>query len=390
MGNDAMKVERSRGGRRRALVAVLAVALTGAMAAEAGATVRVENHTDPAGDRTPFSYTLSGSPNTGGQIAPRTVSLVDDDYQGFGVTPGVYTIQANPPAGWRVAAIQCTDQVLGAADFQIDLANARVQVDHSRATADTHHVCAFTNRRIGAAGSAAGSGSGIAPTPLVTGNTPRRLPTRAALVGVRGRRGHAIATLRLARRSVVRASLLKGSRVVATRRVVRAAGQHRVQVTLPSAERRRLRAGEPGERVTDQHDRRHSALLDLDQVVETPRRARPSGGAGEDDGAAAPGQVRVDLRRRGARGRRLGVTHHAGEPHARGDALGDHVEEQLRVGLAVAEQPERDPLERRQRRAAGAAREPAGLGGDVDPAIHRAGRPERPARRRRPRSAAVA
>ncbi len=244
MGNDATKVGRSSGARRRVLLAVLVVALTGAMAAEAGATVRVENHTDPAGDRTPFSYTLTGSPNTGGQIAPRTVSLVDDDYRGFGVTPGVYTIQASPPAGWRVASIQCTDQVQGAADFQIDVANARVTVDHSRATADTHHVCAFTNRRIGAAGSAAGgAASGIAPTPLVTGSSPRARPTRAALVGVKGRLGHAIATLRLARRSVVRASLLKGKRVLATRRVALAAGQHRVQVTLRGAERRRLRAG---------------------------------------------------------------------------------------------------------------------------------------------------
>ena len=243
MGNDAKRIGRSAGVRRRALLAVLVVALTGAMAAEAGATVRVENHTDPAGDRTPFGYTLTGTVNGGAQIAPRTVSLVDDDYQGFGVSQGVYTIQANPPAGWRVVSIQCTDQAGSTAGFQIDLANARVTVDHSTAGADTHHVCAFTNRRIGAAGSAAGGGaSGIAPTPLVTGSAPRARPTRAALVGVRGRLGHAIANLRLARRSVVRASLLKGSRVLATRRVVLAAGQHRVQVTLPRAERRRLKA----------------------------------------------------------------------------------------------------------------------------------------------------
>jgi hypothetical protein len=240
MGNDATKVGRSGGGRRRTLLAVLVVALTGAMAAEAGATVRVENHTDPAGDRTPFTYTLSGTAIS----APRTASLVDDDYRGFGVPQGVYTMQASPPAGWRVVSIQCTDQAGSAADFQIDLANARVTVDHSTAGPDTHHVCAFTNRRIGAAGSAAGGGStGIAPTPLITGSTPRARPTKAALVGVKGRLGHALATVRLARRSVVRASLLKSRRVLATRRVVLAAGQHRVQVTLPRGERRRLRAG---------------------------------------------------------------------------------------------------------------------------------------------------
>jgi hypothetical protein len=124
------------------------------------------------------------------------------------------------------------------------VAKARVTVDHSTATLETHHVCAFTNRRIGAAGSAAGGGSdGIAPTPLVTGSTPRARPTAAALVGVKGRLGYVTATVRLARQSVVKATLLKGSRALATRRVVKGVGQHRVQVTLPRAELRKLRAG---------------------------------------------------------------------------------------------------------------------------------------------------
>jgi hypothetical protein len=241
-----MSVSTSYAGRvprsRIALLAVLIVTLFAAVAAEAGATVRVETHTDPAGDPTLFSYSLSGPTIS----EPRTAQIADGDYRGWGVPPGIYTMQASPPAGWRVAAIQCTDQAQSTAAFAIDVANARVTVDHRSAAADpanTHHVCAFTLQRAGGSGVAGTRQTGIAPTPLITGQTNTQRPARSALARVRSGRRSALGTVRLARRAVVRATLLNGNRVVGSKRVVRNAGEHRVRVNIKRSELRRLRAG---------------------------------------------------------------------------------------------------------------------------------------------------
>jgi hypothetical protein len=227
---------------RIALLAVLVVTLLATMAAEAGATVRVETHTDPAGDPTLFSYSLTGPTIS----EPRTAQVGDGDYRGWGVPPGVYTMQASPPAGWRVAAILCTDQAQNTAAFQIDVANARVIVDHTSAANDpenTHHVCAFTFQRLAGSAVAGTRTTGIAPTPLITGGSQSARPTRASLTRVTGGRRSALGTVRLARRSVVRATLLSGKRVVGSTRVVRNAGEHRVRVNIKRSELRRLRAG---------------------------------------------------------------------------------------------------------------------------------------------------
>jgi hypothetical protein len=228
---------------RIALVAVLVVTFIAAMAAEAGATVRVEHHTDPAGDMTLFTYNLLRADGS----VKNTTQLDSRDWNtSFGPGPGTYVMQAVPPAGWRVVAIQCTDQHGGTAGIEaIDLANARVTINHTVPDpnpANNHHVCAFTNARLGAGAAAAGT-SGVAPTPVITGGVASTRPTRTAVSRVVGGRRSASVTVRLARSAVIRANLLSGRRVVGTRRLVRAAGEHQLKVNIPRKEVRRLRAG---------------------------------------------------------------------------------------------------------------------------------------------------
>lgn len=227
---------------RIALVAVLIITFMAAMAAEAGATIRFEHHTDPAGEMTPFTYNLlrpDGSVKSTTQLDSRAWNA------SFGPGPGTWVMQAVPPAGWRVVAIKCTDQLGGTAGVEaIDVANGRATINHTVPDpnpANNHHVCAFTNARVGAVTSAAASG--VAPTPVVAGGLSSTLvPTRTAVSRVVGGRRSATATVRLARRAVIRATLLNGRRVVGTRRAVRAAGEHQVKVNIARKELRRLRA----------------------------------------------------------------------------------------------------------------------------------------------------
>lgn len=223
---------------RFAVVAVLVVAFMAAMAAEASATVRFEHHTDPAGDPAVFTYNLLRDTE---QVKSTAQLSGSGAYASFGPGPGTWIMQAVPPAGWRVAAIRCVEgAVENGPKFQIDVARGRVTVQH---VGTEHQVCAFTSTRITASGGGSGSGAttGVAPTPVFIGTNPT-LPARSAVSRVTPGRRSATATVRLARRAVIRATLLNGRRVLATRRIQRAAGVHRLQVTVPRAVARRLRA----------------------------------------------------------------------------------------------------------------------------------------------------
>ena len=66
------------------------------------------------------------------------------------------------------------------------------------------------------------------------------MPVGTALLRVTTGRGFVSASVRISRRSVIKAQLLKGKRVVGTARVTREAGTHAVKVLLKTKDRRRF------------------------------------------------------------------------------------------------------------------------------------------------------
>ena len=222
-----------------AKAALLAVALLAGTAGEAGATLGIENHNDPAGDPTQINYQLE-SPSFSSPI-PFTLDGGAHDYASFGVKPGTYAVQALPPAGWAVGDIQCVGP--DPADFVVDVANGRVTVTHG---AREEHICAFTNRKL----SQGGPSPGVSPTPGPAELPKVLIPRRPALVGVTAGRGYAEATIRITRRSIIKGWLLRHkTHVVGRKRIVRRAGTHAIRVKLqPKRMRRMQRRGM--ERVT--------------------------------------------------------------------------------------------------------------------------------------------
>jgi hypothetical protein len=228
----------SEAASRMGKLAALGTALFALMAADAAATIRTENHLQPAGDPTVLNYRIF---NTATGANTDTFTLRDGEDDGRGNPDGTYTIQAILPAGWRTVSIQCVGPPGNT--FGVNLATSSVTVVHTQTTDNT---CAFTNTRVGAAAGGAGTSGtqpGIPPTPpareLVKNNIPQ--PTDLALLGVRSRLRSALATIRLKRSSVIRAQLRSGKRVVGSTRVVRAAGTRSVTVKLSRDGLRRLR-----------------------------------------------------------------------------------------------------------------------------------------------------
>jgi len=225
---------RRSGARQRGIiVALLTVAFVAAGAANAAATMRIEQHTDPAGDPTLFHY-IETDPRP--PHVPIEFDLRDGEHKDFGPFAGVGTAQAVVPAGWRVVDIQCVSAHPGApATFSIDVPNARVTVNHQEIGEDS---CAFTISRITATRTP--PSPGVAPSPPV--NLPGAVvPRRPAVLGVTAGRGFATASVRITRRSVIKAQLLRGGRVVGTARIVRAAGTYAVVVRLTKQARAQLR-----------------------------------------------------------------------------------------------------------------------------------------------------
>ena len=244
-----LPVRRRDPGHRIALVAVLVVAFVATLAAEASATVRFEHHTDPAGDRTPFTYQLARPDGT----VTDTTQLTDPGFSSYGPGPGTWVMQAQSAPGWRVAAINCvaSNEANPGVESQqgilnVDVANGRVTINHALPGPDptkNHHVCAFTHARIGASPSGSSGGTrGVAPTPIFGAGSAVR-PATSAVSRVVGGTRSATATVRLAKRSIVKATLLNGRRTVGASRVVQNAGVYRVKVNVPRKEMRRLRAG---------------------------------------------------------------------------------------------------------------------------------------------------
>jgi hypothetical protein len=215
----------------RAALIVLATAFSAVTATSAGATLRIENHNDPAGDPTPISYRLE---NPNWSASPFDFVLHDGEFRTFGQPPGSYTARALLPPGWKVIAIKCIGPARPGS-FVIDVPHGQVIMNHQPGDEQT---CAFTNK-------ANGSGppsSGVSPSPPDEELPKVDVPNRPALLGVQpGRRGSVIVTLRIVRSSHIRLRLVRRGRAIATKRVHRRAGKRVLTIAMPADLRQRLR-----------------------------------------------------------------------------------------------------------------------------------------------------
>jgi hypothetical protein len=219
-------------GRRSGIVplALLIVGFLSVAAADAGATLRVESHNDPAGDETPITYRLD---NPAWTRSPIEFALRGGETTSFGPQPGTYTVQAFPPSGWKVNDIRCIGP--DPAEFVIDVPHGLVTLTHRQGAEQT---CAFTNGKVNASGPPS---SGVSPSPPPAELPKVKLPDEVALLGVFPGKGSVAVKLRLIKQSVISVQLRHGVRVRARKRVVRKAGTRVVRVSLRSETRRRFR-----------------------------------------------------------------------------------------------------------------------------------------------------
>jgi hypothetical protein len=224
---DTTSFSKGHRARSKGIVApVLVAAMVVAVAAPAAhATVGISNVNDPAGDATAIPYSFQGTTALGAPAGPFSFQLLDNDYKSFGQPPGTYVAQALPPAGWKVGDIQCVDRDQRPGAFAIDVPNGRVTITH--ATSTDEQWCTFTSRRASAAAS-----PGVAPSPPPSLIPAGSLPQTNALVRVTAGRRFATVTVRVPQHSVIRADLLRRTRVVGSKRVVHRAGTWRVKVPL--------------------------------------------------------------------------------------------------------------------------------------------------------------
>jgi hypothetical protein len=213
---------------------LLPAAVLGAAATDAGATLRVENHIDPAGDTTVIDYRLE-SPTW--SSSPFPFSLAGSDDRSFGVPAGTYTATALLPAGWETTDIQCVGPHPEL--IAIDVPNRRVTLQHQSTDEQT---CAFTHRRI--------PPSGTPPTPGVAPSPPKSelpkvvLPDRPQVLRVTPGRRVASVTVRLMRRTVVSARLdTRRGRTINAMRIARDAGTYTLKVRMSRKDARRLSRG---------------------------------------------------------------------------------------------------------------------------------------------------
>jgi hypothetical protein len=224
-------------GRRPALlvvrvvtfVAVLVVTFVAAMAGTASATVQITNQNDPAGDPTVVSYRLT--PPSG---APIDFALHDAESKGLGPFTGQVVVQAVLPAGWRVEHIECwgfnlNGKATQANVFTVDEAHGTVTMQHA---VDDDQFCTFTN------GKASSDGGSSPVTPAPPANAGGSAPRKIALLAVKVKRGYAIATVHLIRRSMVTTRLRWHGRVIGRSRAVRKAGTYDFTVSIRPEVRR--------------------------------------------------------------------------------------------------------------------------------------------------------
>ncbi|MEN3280027.1 MAG: hypothetical protein V7607_1167 [Solirubrobacteraceae bacterium] len=214
------------------MLATLVVMFMAAMAAKASATVEVQNYTDPAGDPTTFTYQLFGADPT---TALASDVLGDGAKVSFGPDPAAYgptyTLHAVLPAGWQTVSIICENKP-GTATFTPDLAHSSVTLTPHKVGDD--HYCAFTNRKVsgpGAVTGGGGAGTGVSPT--TPGGGSSTSPSSApALLRVRGGTHAASATIRIARTSTIKGTLIWKGKTVGTARATHKAGTYVVKVNL--------------------------------------------------------------------------------------------------------------------------------------------------------------
>jgi hypothetical protein len=231
-------------------LAVSILLLMAVAAPAANATLRIENHTDPAGDPTAMTYTVSRADGIDGWTSgPFTLDAVAW-YRSFGqpggttAAPVPYVVQATLPSGWKVADIECLGMGRGPGEFNIDIPNGRVTMNHVQGDEQT---CAFTNRRVSGSGSSGSGGSSGAGTGITPSLPPAQLakvalPNRPALLRVTTGHRSATATVRVVRRSTIKGQLLWKGHVVGTARVVHKAGTYPFKVTLSKSGVRLLRS----------------------------------------------------------------------------------------------------------------------------------------------------
>jgi hypothetical protein len=224
---------------RMARLAVITFSFFALAAPAAHATLRVANYNDPTGDPTQITYRLTRSDGT---VFP-TFTLGDGINRSFGVATGfTYTLQMVSP-GWQAENIQCAG--LSQSDFTVDKVHNQVTMVHGTAPGqDVEQTCTFTNGRVSSTGGTGGGSpsSGVSPS-VPASELPRvTLPRGPAVVHVSAGRGFATAKVRLSRRSVVRCQLMRGKRVLASKRVTHSAGTYPCTVRLSSRTRRALRA----------------------------------------------------------------------------------------------------------------------------------------------------
>jgi hypothetical protein len=226
----------------------------GATTQQAGATVLVQNHTDPAGDPAVFSFHL----DLPGGLPPVDFELGDGQEGGFGPFAGQAVVVELPPMGWHVADIRCVGP--SPAGFGIDVPAGRVTVQHG---ITDEQICSFTNRRNPSPpspsppeASPAPSSPGIAPAPPTSALSQIVAPRRAVLSAVVPRRRGATARVVLVKPSLVKTQLLWRGRVIGKSRVVRPAGMYDVTVRMRPSVVRRLR-----------HEGRRRVTLTIRMVV---------------------------------------------------------------------------------------------------------------------------
>jgi hypothetical protein len=163
----------ARGHRRIAAIAVVALtAVAGSASAASASTWSITKQTDPDGDPASFTFSYTGykepfnknSPNQEKNGEEGTFTLKDGEtFLADDVANGVYVIQEQTLAGWKVLDITCdsgTDQV-DVPDITIDQGRVDLQVSPGETKS-----CTFTNQKLPAP---------IAPPPVVEA-TPDIVP----------------------------------------------------------------------------------------------------------------------------------------------------------------------------------------------------------------------
>lgn len=145
----------ARGHRRIAAVAVVALtAVAGSASAASASSWSITKQTDPDGDPASFTFSYTGykepfnkdSANQEKNGEEGTFTLKDGETFSSGeITNGVYVIQEQTPAGWKVLDIVCDSggDTTDVPDITIDAGRVDLQVSPGESKS-----CTFTNQKL--------------------------------------------------------------------------------------------------------------------------------------------------------------------------------------------------------------------------------------------------